>query len=167
MKGYKTLKRIVWVVTACILAYFTAVSCSEEADCSMTARPMLNANIYTIDVESGLAIRDTLDILTITAAGTDSVILNNEENVISLSLPLRYAVDSTVLVFHYLLIHNLLSSSLRSCMQFLISLLTFEQSHCFLPSLWDSIQYQHLINYCPPIFSESSFLKHNQAFDNN
>lgn len=102
MKGYKTLKRIVWVVTACILAYFTAVSCSEEADCSMTARPMLNANIYTIDVESGLAIRDTLDILTITAAGTDSVILNNEENVISLSLPLRYAVDSTVLVFHYL-----------------------------------------------------------------
>ena len=66
-----------------------------------------------------------------------------------------------VLVFHYLLIHNLYIGSLRSCMQFLISLLTFEQSHCFLPSLWDTEQYQHLINCRPPIFSESSFLKHN------
>ena len=71
------------------------------------------------------------------------------------------------LAFNYLLIHNLLSSSLRSYVQFLISLLTFEQSHCFLPSLWDTEQYRHLINCCPPIFSESSFLKHNQAFDNN
>ena len=71
------------------------------------------------------------------------------------------------LVFHYLLIHNLYIHSLLSRMQFLISLLTFEQSHHFLPSLWDTIQYRHLINYCPPIFSESSFLKHNQALDNN
>ena len=68
---------------------------------------------------------------------------------------------------YFQLFHNLCIGSLRLCMQFLISLLTFEQSHCFLPSLWDTEQYQHLMNYCPPIFSESSFLKHNQAFDNN
>ena len=73
----------------------------------------------------------------------------------------------SVLVFNYLLIHNLYISSLRSCMQFQISLLTFEQSHHFLSSLWDTEQYRHLINCCPPIFSESSFFKHNQAFDNN
>ena len=69
----------------------------------------------------------------------------------------------SVLVINYLLIHNLCIGSLRPCMQFLISLLTFEQSHHFLPSLWDTEQYQHLINCCSFIFSESSFLKHNQA----
>ncbi len=44
---------------------------------------------------------DTLDSLTITAFGTDSIILNNQKRVHGLSLPLRYTADSTVLVFHY------------------------------------------------------------------
>lgn len=48
-----------------------------------------------------MAVNDTLDSLTITAFGTDSVILNNQKEVRNLMLPLRYTVDSTVLVFRY------------------------------------------------------------------
>lgn len=78
-----------------------ATSCSEEADCSMTARGMLQCNIYKVDPTTLAAENDTLDSLTVTAYGTDSVIINNQKKVHDLSLPLRYAVDSTKLVFHY------------------------------------------------------------------
>ena len=47
------------------------------------------------------AVRDTLDSLTVTAWGTDSIIINDQKDVMDLTLPLRYAVDSTVLVFRY------------------------------------------------------------------
>lgn len=75
-------------------------SCSEEADCSMTGRPMMNCIVYTLD-EAGMAVCDTLDSLTVTAFGTDSVLVNNQRNVRDLTLPLRYTADSTVLVFRY------------------------------------------------------------------
>lgn len=75
-------------------------ACSEEPDCSMTARGWLQCNFYTLS-EDGRAVNDTLDSLTITAFGTDSVILNNQKEVRNLMLPLRYTVDSTVLVFRY------------------------------------------------------------------
>lgn len=78
-----------------------AVSCSEEEDCSMTARPMMQCYLYRIDPETNLVQNDTLDSLTVTAYGTDSIIINDQKNVHDLSLPLRYAVDSTVLVFRY------------------------------------------------------------------
>ncbi|MBQ8674552.1 MAG: calcium-binding protein P [Bacteroides sp.] len=78
-----------------------AVACSEEEDCSMTTRAMLYCNLYTIDEESNTVKKDTLKSLTITAWGTDSVILNRGSNVKDLTLPLRYTADSTVLVFHY------------------------------------------------------------------
>lgn len=76
-----------------------AVSCSEEADCSMTARAMLQCNIYTLDDRT--ARKDTLDSLTVTAYGTDSVIINNRKKVHAISLPLRYTADFTALVFRY------------------------------------------------------------------
>ena len=66
----------------------------------MTARGWLQCNFYTLS-EDGRAVNDTLDSLTITAFGTDSVILNNQKEVRNLMLPLRYTVDSTVLVFRY------------------------------------------------------------------
>lgn len=66
----------------------------------MTARGWLQCNFYTLN-ENGMAVNDTLDSLTITAFGTDSVILNNQKEVRNLMLPLRYTVDSTVLVFRY------------------------------------------------------------------
>ena len=83
----------------CVFIGFTA-SCSEEADCSMAERPMMNCNLYTL-ARDGYAIRDTLDSLTVTAWGTDSIIVNNQQDVRDLTLPLRYTADSTVLVFRY------------------------------------------------------------------
>lgn len=77
------------------------VSCSEEEDCSMATRAMLQCNLYTIDPETQMIENDTLDSLTVTAYGTDSIIINNQKKVHDLVLPLRYTVDSTKLIFRY------------------------------------------------------------------
>lgn len=77
------------------------VSCSEEEDCSMATRAMLQCNLYTIDPETQMIENDTLDSLTVTAYGTDSIIINNQKKVHDLLLPLRYTVDSTKLIFRY------------------------------------------------------------------
>lgn len=77
-------------------------SCSEEADCTLTDnRGMIVCNVYQINPESNTAMQNTLDSLTVTAAGTDSIVVNRLAQVTTFSLPLRYAVDSTELVFHY------------------------------------------------------------------
>ena len=96
------MKKLVKLILLCLIAYpiiSIVSSCSEEEDCSMNARPMMECYLYTVDRERVL--NDTLDSLTITAFDTDSVILNNQKRVHSLSLPLRYTADSTVLIFHY------------------------------------------------------------------
>lgn len=77
------------------------VSCSEEADCSMTARAMVQCYLYRIDPSTSYVENDTLDSLTVTAFGTDSIIINNQKRVHDISLPLRYTADSTKLVFRY------------------------------------------------------------------
>lgn len=77
------------------------ISCSEEADCSMATRAMMQCYFYTLDPETEVFSNDTLDSLTVTAFGTDSIIINNQKKVHDLSLPLRYTADSTVLVFRY------------------------------------------------------------------
>ena len=79
----------------------TIISCSEEADCSMATRAMMQCYLYTLDRETQIVHNDTLDSLTVTAFDTDSVIINNQKKVHDISLPLRYTADSTVLVFHY------------------------------------------------------------------
>lgn len=95
------MKQLIRIVLAGILAWPLLVcSCSEEADCSMVGRPMAVCNIYQLDA-GGTAVRDTLDSLTVTAWGTDSIIINDQKEVRDIILPLRYAVDSTVLVFRY------------------------------------------------------------------
>lgn len=85
----------------CCFVSLLASGCSEEEDCSMNARALLNCNLYTLDEETGSVRRDTLDSLTVTALGTDSIIINRERDVKTLALPLRYTADSTVLVFRY------------------------------------------------------------------
>lgn len=93
------LKLAIGITLLC--PFFGAMtSCSEEADCSMTERPMTNCILYTLDRE-GFAVNDTLDSLTVTAWETDSIIINNQKKVHDIILPLRYTCDSTVLVFHY------------------------------------------------------------------
>lgn len=76
-------------------------SCSEDNDCSMAGRAMVYCTLYSIDPETDIQRNDTLDSLTVTALGTDSIILNNEKKVHTLMFPLQYVSDSTVLVFHY------------------------------------------------------------------
>ena len=96
------MRKLVKLILLCLIAYPIIVSsCSEEEDCSMNARPMMQCYLYKIDGETERVVNDTLDSLTITAFGTDSIILNNQKRVHGLSLPLRYTADSTVLVFHY------------------------------------------------------------------
>lgn len=77
------------------------LSCSEEADCSMAARSMVQCYLYKIDKDTQIAQNDTLDSLTVTAYGTDSIIINNQKKVHDISLPLRYTADSTKLIFKY------------------------------------------------------------------
>lgn len=78
-------------------------SCSEENDCSLTGRPMMYCTFKTIDrsLSPALVLNDTLDSLTVTALGTDSIILNNQKLVHTLVLPLRYTTDSTVFILRY------------------------------------------------------------------
>ena len=92
-----------FIITGAILFPILSVviSCSEEADCSMATRAMMQCYFYTLDPETEVVSNDTLDSLTVTAFGTDSIIINNQKKVHDLSLPLRYTADSTVLVFRY------------------------------------------------------------------
>ena len=73
------MKQLIRIVLAGILVCPLLVcSCSEEADCSMTGRPMMVCNVYQLDAD-GYAVRDTLDSLTVTAWGTDSIIINDQK----------------------------------------------------------------------------------------
>ena len=62
----------------------------------MVGRPMMNCLVYTLN-EMDIAVRDTLDSLTVTAFGTDSILVNAQQDVRDVSLPLRYTADSTIL----------------------------------------------------------------------
>ena len=97
----KALVRFIIFGAVLFPVFSIAISCSEEAACSMTTRAMMQCYLYTLDPDTKVVSNDTLDSLTVTAFGTDSVIINNQKKVHDLSLPLRYTTDSTVLVFHY------------------------------------------------------------------
>lgn len=99
----RPLARIVPLLT--VTAFFTAgvvtTACSEDEDCSMTARGMMGCNLFTRSETTGEIIRDTLPLLTVKALVADSVLINQETEVKKLSLPLRYTADSTALQFVY------------------------------------------------------------------
>ena len=72
------MKKLVKLILLCLIAYpiiSIVSSCSEEEDCSMNARPMMECYLYTVDRESKRVLNDTLDSLTITAFDTDSVLI--------------------------------------------------------------------------------------------
>lgn len=97
------MKNLFFLLIAFICTTFiiTSLSSCSEDNCSLAGRPMINGGIYTINPTSGFTEADTIKSLTVTALGTDSVIINNQSNVRSLSLPLTYVSDTTILVFHY------------------------------------------------------------------
>lgn len=95
----KNLIRLFLLLLLASAAMSIPTSCAEESDCSIAGRPMINCTLYRM-VEDQVA-NDTLDSLTVTALGTDSILINNQKKVHTLMLPLRYSADSTVLIFHY------------------------------------------------------------------
>lgn len=97
----KNLVRIFLILLFVGGAIGISSSCSDDNDCSLAGRPMMYCALYMIDPETKAILNDTLDSLTITALGTDSIILNNEKKVHKLMLPLRYTSDSTVFLFRY------------------------------------------------------------------
>ena len=97
----KNLIRIFLILVIVGAGISIGSSCSDENDCSLAGRPMMYCTLYTLDEITDDRVKDTLDSLTITALGTDSIILNNEKNVHTLMLPLRYTSDTTVFVFRY------------------------------------------------------------------
>ncbi len=84
-----------------IVSISTFVACSDIDDCSIAGRDMMNCLVYSINPENNQVATDTIYSLTVTALGTDSVIINNQTNVENLSLPLSFVSDTTILVFHY------------------------------------------------------------------
>lgn len=97
----KNLIRLFLILIIVSAAISISSSCSDENDCSLTGRPMMYCTLYTTDPDTKAVLNDTLDSLTITALGTDSIILNNEKRVHKLMLPLRYTSDTTVFIFKY------------------------------------------------------------------
>ena len=97
----KNLIRIFLIVVIVGASISIGSSCSDENDCSLAGRPMMYCTLYTIDEITDRRVNDTLDSLTITALGTDSIILNNQKKVHTLMLPLRYTSDTTVFILWY------------------------------------------------------------------
>lgn len=97
----KRILKSIGIVAIAIGTLSMPYACDVEEDCSMNARAMMQCNLFQIDEETNEKNSIALTTLTITAFGTDSVIINKESNVSKLSLPLRFSADSTVLVFHY------------------------------------------------------------------
>lgn len=97
------MKNLAKLILILMIAYpligVAVSSCAGESDCSTAGRAILNVDLRTLI--DNVAVNDTLDSLTIVAAGTDSIILNNGRNVTSFWLPLQYTRDTTVLVFRY------------------------------------------------------------------
>jgi len=98
------MKKIIKSIGIVALVFGTfcfSAACSEEEDCSLNARAMMECNLFQIDEETDEKSSIALTTLTVTAFGTGSVIINQASNGSKLSLPLRFSADSTVLVFHY------------------------------------------------------------------
>lgn len=102
------MKKLVKLVLLLMIVYpmigLAVSSCTDESDCSIAGRPMINATFHTmipVAANRDSMANDTVDLLTITALGTDSIILNNENNVFEISVPLRYTDIKTEFVFQH------------------------------------------------------------------
>lgn len=94
------IKSLIALCFGCVMISFFS-SCADENDCSRTGRPMMHCALVATNPDTKETKEYVLDSLTVTALGTDEKIINNQKNVKSLVLPLRYTVDNTVLIFQY------------------------------------------------------------------
>lgn len=79
----------------CLLLTSLLVAC-ESADCTLQNKVALNAGFYA----GSAAVQLSGDTLTITAIGTDSVLLNRGLNVHKFSVPMSYAQPVDTFVLH-------------------------------------------------------------------
>lgn len=86
----RKLKYIFIAVTTLFCLNFIITSCSEESDCSMTARPSMVSYFYKYGASKNIILKDTLSYLTVKALETDSILLNAGEKISSFNAPLRY-----------------------------------------------------------------------------
>ena len=57
----KTLVRFIMFGAVLFPVFSIVISCSEEADCSMTTRTMMQCYLYTLDPDTKVVSNDTLD----------------------------------------------------------------------------------------------------------
>lgn len=98
------MKKLVNLLFLFLTSYLTigmlVSSCAEESNCSTAGRPMIRGVVYSYP-EKNKNKKDTISWVTVTAMGTDSTIINSQESVNDMLLPLQYAADSTQLILHY------------------------------------------------------------------
>ncbi len=97
----KPYRLIVSFLIALVVIGSTFISCSEETDCSMTARPYAVCKFYTYGANKDIVKKDTIPNLTVTALGTDSILLNRDEKVHTWNQPLHYTEPTTTFVLIY------------------------------------------------------------------
>ncbi|MDL2213499.1 DUF6452 family protein [Bacteroides sp. OttesenSCG-928-J23] len=94
------VKKVLIALAMFPLMGVVVASCAEEIDCSMVNRATLNGAFYTLS-ESNRPVLGQQGKITLTALGTDSILLNQLQNVKNLSLPLQYTADTTALVMEF------------------------------------------------------------------
>lgn len=97
-KRYRLMFSFLGTMLCLVLLFY---SCSEEEDCSMTARPYMVCKFYQYGASKAIVRPDTLDFLTIRAIDTDSILLNRGENVHMWEQALRYTQSQTAFVLVY------------------------------------------------------------------
>ena len=99
------MKKLIYLLLLVLSGSFIAsflVACDEDEDCSATTRQRMWCGVYRMsEGETPRAVKDTIPLLTVKAFGTDSTLVNKQEKVSLLDLPLRYTEESTVFVFTY------------------------------------------------------------------
>lgn len=100
-KRMKQFTRFSLLLLLCCAFISIYSSCSEENNCSMGGRQLVYSTFYTPETADRVIKKDTLDSLTVTALGTDSILINNMKTVSTISLPLRFTEEQTAWVFHY------------------------------------------------------------------
>lgn len=99
------MKKLVYVfLTALImlpLAGTMLTACSDEDVCSSNRQMFICVPMRPHPFVPDSLIRDTIPLLTIKTVGKDSVIINQQQNVIDFMLPLKYDSAATSLVFQY------------------------------------------------------------------
>ena len=71
-------------------------SCSE-VECPLDNVVVMTCGLYSADGTE----QKIIDTLTVTAAGTDSVLLNRGQNISSFALPVNYVADTDTLIFKF------------------------------------------------------------------